>query len=106
MVRFDRPAELGDGGNSGFQALNLAIQMGARRVVLVGFDMRIDLGRHWHGDHGPGLNNPRDTSVVRWRRAFDASAPILQSLGVEVFNASPSSALEAFPKRTLEELFP
>lgn len=106
LVRFDEWASVGDGGNSGFQALNLVAQMGARRIVLVGFDMSLAGGVHWHGKHGAGLNNPRDVSLVRWRAAFEASAPILEAAGVAVFNASPQSAIEAFPKRTLEDLFP
>lgn len=84
--------------------MNLAAQMGARRIVLVGFDMTLAHGLHWHGAHGDGLNNPREAVVARWRDAFERSAPILAAAGVEVFNASPHSALEAFPKRPLEEL--
>src|SRR3954470_8816460 len=35
---FEPTGKLGSGGNSGFQALNLAVQFGAKRIVLVGFD--------------------------------------------------------------------
>lgn len=104
LVRFDRWASIGDGGNSGFQALNLAVQMGATRIALVGFDMTLARGVHWHGRHVPQLTNPREALFERWRAAFDNSAPILQSLGVVVVNASLQSALEAFPKRPLEDL--
>jgi hypothetical protein len=48
---------IGSGGNSGFQALNLALQFGARRVILVGFDLNLAGGVHWHG-RTPRLNNP------------------------------------------------
>lgn len=106
LVRFNEWASVGDGGNSGFQALNLVLQMGATRVVLVGFDLSLERGVHWHGRHGAGLNNPREESILRWRRGFEASAPMLAELGIEVYNASPHSALEAFPKRSLEELIP
>jgi hypothetical protein len=39
---------IGAGGNGGFQALNLAVQFGCDRVMLIGYDMRVDLGEHWH----------------------------------------------------------
>lgn len=91
------------GGNSGFQALSLAVQFGARKIILVGFDMRLDQGAHWHGKHPPGLNNPSDKSIAIWRRTLNAAAPALDALGVEVLNASPVSTVTAFPIVTLEE---
>lgn len=97
--------EIGWGGNSGFHALNLAVQFGAKRIVLVGFDMRVDNGVHWHGKHGGGLHNPTSANTNRWRRAIDATAPLLDEIGVEVLNASPVSALENFKKIDFESLF-
>lgn len=96
--------KIGWGGNSGFGALNLAVQFGARRIILVGFDMRLDRGVHWHGEH-QGLHNPTDGNVARWRRVIDGAAPSLQALGVEVLNASPISALQAYPKVDFAEVF-
>ena len=78
--------------------MNLAVQFGARKVVLVGFDMRVDQGTHWHGDHPKGLNNPAEVNVARWRRVLDRQADKLNRLGVEVLNASPVSSLTAYPK--------
>lgn len=94
----ETPGTIGDGGNSGFQALNIAVQFGAKRIVLVGFDMRLDRGIHWHGRHPKGLNNPQDLNIVRWRKAINGAAVELAELGVEVLNASPVSTLTAFPK--------
>jgi hypothetical protein len=54
---FDRFGEIGWGGNGGFHAINLAIQFGARRIVLVGFDMNLQRGYHWFGRHH-GMSNP------------------------------------------------
>lgn len=94
---------IGWGGNSGFGALNLAVQFGAKRIILVGFDMRLDRGVHWHGLHPGGLHNPNARNVERWRRVVDEAAPMLKALGVEVLNASPISALRAYPKVPFEE---
>lgn len=98
----DRPGVIGWGGNSGFHALNLAVQFGARRIVLVGYDMQVEAGLHWHGAH-EGMNNPSEQSTARWRRIIDAAAPDLALLGVEVINASAASALTAYPKTPLME---
>lgn len=91
------------GGNGGFQAINLAVQFGASRLLLVGFDMRIDLGVHWHGKHERGMNNPSKTTVEKWRAHLDGQAARLKELGVEVINCSLVSALTAYPKMSLEE---
>lgn len=90
-------AAVGDGGNSGFQALNLALNWGAKRVLLVGFDMSIAGGEHWHGRHGSGLNNPREHNVRRWLSA-NWSTPV----GIEIINCNPGSALSAYPKLSFE----
>lgn len=96
------PGVLGSGGgHGGFQALNLAIQFGARRIILIGIDCRIDQGLHWHGPHPKGLGNPRDGAVKQWRFILDGQAKRLKNLGVEVVNASPISALTAFPRMTM-----
>jgi hypothetical protein len=97
------PGRVGGGGNGGFQALNLALQCGARRIALVGYDMCLDRGTHWHGRHEQGLNNPGPGNIRRWRQILDAQAPTLDAAGVQVFNCSPVSALEAYPKCTLEQ---
>lgn len=99
----DAAGEIGWAGNSGFHAVNLAVQFGVRKIALVGFDMRVDLGLHWHGEHRHGLNNPAAAKVARWRRILDAAADTLAALGVAVVNCSDVSALTAYPKTSLEE---
>jgi hypothetical protein len=54
-----RPGEVNSGLNSGFQSVGLAYQLGAKKIILLGFDFQHTAGKsHWHGDHGKGLNNP------------------------------------------------
>lgn len=101
----DKPGTLGAGGNSGFQALNLALQFGVKRILLIGYDMRIDLGEHWHKRHPAPMSNPHPVSnLPRWRKALDGAAPKLKALGVEVINCSPVSELRAYPKKSLDEV--
>lgn len=96
---------VGGGGNSGFQALNLTVQLGARRIVLVGFDMTDRAGVHWYGrNRWPMANNPTDTNFRRWIAAFERAAPVLRRIGADVFNAAPASALTCFPKRSVEQI--
>lgn len=99
----ERFGVIGWGGNSGFHAINLAVQFGASRIILVGYDMCLDHGVHWHGRHGGGLNNPTNLNVARWRRCIDGAAGFLEKIGVEVLNASPISALQNYRKVDFEE---
>ena len=98
------PGQIGSGGNGGFQALNLAVQFGASTILLIGFDMRVDLGEHWHPRHYPPLSNPHpNDNLPRWRAALDGAADVLSDLGVRVVNCSAVSLLKAYPKMTVQE---
>lgn len=101
---FDEVGTTGSGGNSGFQALNLALQWGARKVLLVGFDMTDASGVHWYGrNNWQDANNPNDSNFKRWVAAFEGSVLILKQRGIEVINCSPFSALQCFPKMSIED---
>ena len=104
QILTQEPLKVGSGGNSGFQALNLAIQFGANRILLAGFDMRIDQPLHWYGrNRWESANNPAPHNFKRWTRAFSESAHVLKKLGVDVVNASPMSALSCFQKASIAD---
>jgi hypothetical protein len=102
-IMVDRPALIGSGGNSGFQALNLAVQFGATGILLIGYDMTsTGNSPHWYGrNNWPGSSNPIESNYERWRKAYGGSISILQELGVDVVNASPSSALNCYRRATV-----
>jgi hypothetical protein len=95
---------VGGGGNSGFQALNLAMHLGSRHVILIGFDMDDRSGKHWYGrNHWPMSNNPDQSNFRRWIPALAAAAIKLEAAGIQVVNASPASALKCFPFQSIEQ---
>lgn len=98
----DEP-RISSGSNSGFQISNLVVQFGAKKLVWVGMDMRVDLGLHWHGPHGKTMNNPTAERVARWRKCLDDAASDFARLGVTVINTSSVSALRNYPKMSLAE---
>lgn len=100
---FKKIGHVGWGGHSGFHALNLAMQFGAKRIILVGFDLRTDKGKHFFGEHPYDKTRPIAANVDKWRKILDDQAPVIRERGVEVFNCSPVSKLTAFPKMTFEE---
>jgi hypothetical protein len=103
----NNPGMIGWGGNSGFHAINLAVQWGAAKVILIGYDMRLDKGIHWHGPHVSSakvhVSNPTNGNVARWRNVVDRTYDVLSALDIVAINCSPISALTRYPKMTVEE---
>ena len=85
--------------NSGQRAIELAIHMGASRVLLVGYDCSVRKGTHWHGRHAQ-LANPDSFSINRWQCEFEQLKA--RACGVEIINCSRSTRLRCFPKMKLE----
>ena len=94
------PGLIHQGQNGAYQAVNLAYQAGARRIVLLGLDLH---GTHWHGSHPTPLTNPQPYLFDAWKRNFEQLAVDLRDEGVHVINCSPGTALKAFPTGDLEE---
>lgn len=101
---FDKVGTVGAGRNSGFQAINLAAQFGAKCIILLGFDMQGETGAHWYGrNNWMQANNPDQYSYHNWKRAFEAAAPALKDRGIEVINASRETALKCFARMPIAE---
>lgn len=95
---------VGSGRNSGFQALNLAVQFGAKRILLIGYDATDRSGVHYYGRNAwPGANNPDGFLFERWQAAFHAASIQLEKLGVDVLNGSQHSAIKGFRKTSVLE---
>jgi hypothetical protein len=95
------PDGLRTGGNSGYAALNLAVQLGARQIVLLGYTMGTVRGKtHFFGDHPSGLNNR--SPYAAFVRAYDSLIAPLSAAGVTVVNATPETHLTCFPRVTLD----
>lgn len=81
--------------NSGLLGIMVAIKLGAKRVVLLGFDMH---GAHYFGQHVAPLKNTTAMRFEQFKRQFAAYRP----LGVEIINCTPGSELTCYPRGKLE----
>lgn len=90
------------GRNSGYQAMHIAAHTGARRIILVGFDMKAAAGgpSHWFGEHSDRTGRSVPAAM---KNSFPGLADYLVTAGIEVLNASIDSALECFRRVDLEE---
>lgn len=95
------PMTVNAGMNSGYQAINLAYHLGARRIILLGYDMQRTGGaNHWHADHAAPFANGGD--YADWRKRMGELAADLAARGVDVVNCSRQTALECFARSSIE----
>jgi len=85
------------GGNSGYQAINAAYIWGYRRIILLGFDMKLGPKgeKHHHPDHPAPLVQAQ--VFGEWIHKMQKFSKDLKAAGCEVLNATPGSALTCFP---------
>ncbi len=97
----ERNDRVRQGGSSGFLAMSLALHFGAKKVVLLGYDMQAKDGKlHWHADHGPKLGNPVPDRMKKWVEWFNQVGKATDT----VVNATRESALKCFPSFDLKDL--
>lgn len=87
--------------NSGMRAIQFALQRGASKVILIGFDCSLKNGLHWHGPHDK-TKNPDAPKVRRWHEQFKSIQLLADRMGYEVINCSRYTELKCFPTGDLE----
>lgn len=92
--------------NSGSAAINLAVQLGCKEIVLLGFDMRLDAAQnqHWHKYYTGDLRVVNKT-FAKHLKSFSFIAKELEGK-VKIYNACPDSAIREFEKVELQDLLP
>jgi hypothetical protein len=89
------------GKNVGSTAIALAAKLGAKKIILLGYDMKVKGGQHnYHKKH---RHVPRNDVYYRFLIHFKALAAELKNTDIQVLNATPDSALSLFPKVSLKE---
>jgi len=93
------------GKNSGHQAMNLAVHYGAKEIVLIGLDLRLDTTKQqWHTEHKVTTSGKLYESV--FIPGFESAATALTHYGIKVWNANPASAVTCFEYRSLADFVP
>jgi hypothetical protein len=95
----DRPGYCCNGGTSAYQAVHLAAQAGARKIALLGVDLKVGENgdRHFFGYH-PDKGTPTFETMID---TFNSLVPSLAARGNRVVNCSPGSALSCFDKSSI-----
>ena len=97
------PQTLAHGFNSGYAAINLAYHLGAKRIILLGFDMTNDgTETHFH-DGYPTRAAGNKVYQDKFLPGFKQLSSDMRKSGIEVLNASQHSRLSEFPIITLNQ---
>jgi hypothetical protein len=96
------PSALCHGGNGGYQAIDLAVHLGALRIYLLGYDMH---GGHWHSPHPGSTSQDKFEAKMKndWVPRFSTLVGPLASAGVTVTNCTPGSLIKCFPFMSIED---
>ena len=98
VIRYDKSLVLSTrpdtiaGHDSGSSCINLAWLLGAKTIYLHGFDMRPG---NYHNDHK--ISGVEEDYVRKFFPVHEAMARELARAGAIVYNATPNSALTAYP---------
>jgi hypothetical protein len=104
--------------NSGSAAISIAANAGAKRIILLGFDMNTINGhQHWHklyqneptavrpaGRRGVPVDPNKSLPFHKHLIGFPAIAKDARMRGIEIINASLDSVIKEFPKMTVKEI--
>jgi len=102
--------------NSGAMAINVAVHTGAKRIFLLGFDMKKTEGdQHWHklyvvADSIKVNRNKRKKRTILnppfgiHLPCFPIIAKHAEQIGIEIINVTDDSAIDSFKKITWKEL--
>ena len=93
------------GSHSGYQAVNLAYKLGAKKIILLGYDMKVgsDGKVHHFGDHPKGLRNTPNKYHV-WAEKYKVLANDLQKHGVDIVNCSPETSIKSVRRESLDDV--
>lgn len=89
--------------NTGLLGIELAHWFGASTIFMLGFDASLKNGVHHHGLHTK-TPNPTKQRCAGWVNQAENLKRILKSDDhrATIYNCSPQSAIDSFPKRDLE----
>ena len=96
LSELERVPGVNSGTNSGLLGLMVAVQLGATRILMVGYDMR---GTHFFGPHPAPLRNPSAARFEAFKKQFERYKP----KGVDIVNVTEGSHLMAYSRMDLAE---
>lgn len=96
------PYHIRAGNNSGFAALNVAYHLGAKKIYLLGYDMKSERqSTHWHEGYVTSHNH--DIYERAMMKDFIGAQKYYKKLKVKLYNANPDSMMTHIEKCTVKQ---
>lgn len=87
--------------NSGYVAIQVARILGAKKIILIGFDhQHTDNKRHWFGDHDKKVFSKNADNVDKW--VTDIDHLLLHMSDVDIVNCSLQTAITGCRRSFIE----
>lgn len=99
---FDLMQGIYSGYTVAYFALQLAVYMGFKEIFYLGLDLRNQGGNTHFFGYDFHSRNHEHTEFPRMCRMFEYGARALADRGIGVYNCSPDSSLDCFPKVTYD----
>lgn len=94
---------LAHGNNSGYAAINLAIHLGAKKIILLGYDMSNNGAQsHFHDGYKVNATSAK-IYTTHFLPGFSVLKESIKGMNIKILNACPTSKLKVFPIITIEE---
>jgi hypothetical protein len=92
------------GYNSGYQAINLSLYFKPKRIILIGYDLKEGPNGEHNiiGDHPKDIKRPCNFKLFGDK--IKTLVPVLDSMGITVYNCSIETSLDCFPRKNLEDV--
>jgi len=102
-----KPERIAWNTNTGASAITLAVKMGATKIVLLGFDMKLgkkngEYRNNWHPNEFD-VPNP-DTFPMHYKGFESVKKALTDYPKIQVLNAGPDSELDLFTRTTVKEV--
>lgn len=88
--------------NSGADAIGLALYMGAKRIILAGFDSPDARPTHWHEPHPAMIRPP--ARAAHWTQAMQAVAEEAERQYARLYSLAPNPGYAHIPALAVEHL--
>jgi hypothetical protein len=98
-----RPGYISWNHNSGASAINAAVHLGAKKIILLGFDMKKSPGHknNWHERHEK--KDKRWNPYPRFMKGFPHIKREAKKMNVQIINATTDTDLKEFPIVPIKE---
>ena len=104
-INWGNHSKIGGGRSVFLAAIRILYLLGIRHLFLLGVDLKMDKGYYYHfpQDRSKGSINGNNSTYHSMKKWFGEMKDLFQSVGFNIYNCNPDSALKVFKFISVEE---